>query len=483
MPYFISKKIKLALILLALLTVISSCEQHDPVSDEIIQNQNVNEWILDNMKTWYFWSDKLPSKTNKNMNPDAYFESLLYKAEDRFSWIQENFTELQESLSGIQMEAGYDYSLGMLEAEGDLIGLINYVKPNSPASEAGLKRGDIFLTINGTQLTRSNYQTLLSAISSAHTLGIVEQNTTRQVSLSVVKYEENPILLDTIYEISNKKIGYLVYNFFAQDNGNNSLSYVKELNQVFGKFQESGINELILDLRYNSGGAISTSIALSSMIANRTSSDLFAIEEYNSFIDSYFRKAEGENYNKAFFQDQLIKYDTQGNVLENVPIHKLTGLSQVYVLTSNRTASASELVINGLIPYLKVVLIGKLTYGKNVGSITLYEEDPEKQKDNTWGMQPIVVKLANVNKSSDYGNGFAPDVEVSEYKTFPLLPLGNTDETMLQTALIRMGILTKQSPSNTIRSDAEKSELLPFHPVSSSIDRTPVRRNVYLDQF
>jgi C-terminal processing protease CtpA/Prc len=477
MQHFISKKISLTLILLALLTIISSCKDDDPVSDEISRNRNVNDWILENMKTWYLWSDKLPSKTNKNLNPVDYFESLLYKKEDRFSWIQENFIELKEMISGIQMEAGYDYSLGQVEESNDVMGLINYVKPNSPASKAGLKRGDFFHTINGTQLTIDNYQTLLGKISSAHTLGIGDiERVHKSVSLSVTKYEENPILLDTIYEINNQKIGYLLYNFFAQDNGNNSLAYVKELNQVFGQFQGSGINELILDLRYNSGGAITTSVALSSMIANRTSSDLFAMEEYNSFIDSYFRKAEGENYNKVFFQDQLEKYDTKGNVLESVPVNKLAGLNQLYVITSERTASASELVINGLIPYMKVILIGETTYGKNMGSVTLYEEDSEKQKNNTWGMQPIVVKLANVNNESGYGNGFAPDEIVSEYKHLPLLPLGNTDEVMLQTALIRMGVVS----ANSLRS-AGKTENLPFHPVSSSIDRTPVRINAYLD--
>jgi C-terminal processing protease CtpA/Prc len=172
----------------------------------------------------------------------------------------------------------------------------------------------------------------------------------------------------------------------------------------------------------------------------------------------------------------LEKYDAKGNVVESVPINKLTDVNQVYVLTSNRTASASELVINGLIPYMNVILIGDVTYGKNVGSVTLYEEDPQKQKTNTWGIQPIIVKLANVNNESGYGNGFLPDVQVSEYDALPsFLPLGDTNERMLQTALIRMGVL-----SESLRS-AGKIENPPFHPVSSSIERTPARRNLYMN--
>ncbi|GHT79560.1 hypothetical protein AGMMS50262_23410 [Bacteroidia bacterium] len=253
------------------------------------------------------------------------------------------------------------------------------------------------------------------------------------------------------------------------------------MNQVFGKFQEKGINELILDLRYNSGGAITTSIALSSMIANQTSSDLFGKEEFNALIDSYFREAEGANYNKLFFQDRIEKYDMDGTVLERVAINKLTGLNRIHVLTSNRTASASELVINGLQPYMNVVLIGTTTYGKNVGSVTLYEEDPQKQKNNTWGIQPIVVKFTNATHSSDYGNGFVPDVEAGEYQELPLfLPLGDTEEVMLRTALIHIGVRAERSQqNNNLR--AEKTATVSFRPVISTIDLTPARRNVFLD--
>ncbi|GHT53049.1 peptidase S41 [Bacteroidia bacterium] len=478
MHYFMSRKISLALVVLGSLTLFSSCEEHDFIDEEIRRNQNVNDWILENMEAWYLWSDNLPVKTDKNLEPGEYFESLLYRG-DRFSWIQENFIELLESLSGVQLEAGYDFTLGRSD-DNSLVGLINYVKPNSPASQAGLNRGDFFVTINGAQLSTNN-DDLLNALSANHTLGIITQNTIREVSLSVVKYEENPIFLDTVYEISNKKIGYLIYNFFAQDNGNNSLAYVKELNQVFGKFQEQSINELILDLRYNSGGAMSTSVALSSMIANRPSSDLFGKEEYNSLLDSYLRETGGANYNKTFFQDQIEKYDGNGIVLERVAMNKLTGLNRIYVLTSNRTASASELVINGLQPYMNVVLIGTTTVGKNVGSVTLYEKDPQKQKNNTWGMQPIVVKLMNADNSSDYSNGFLPDVKVVEYQELPLfLPLGDTEEVMLRTALIHIGVRAELSPeNNNLR--IEKTAPFSFRPVISTIDLTPARRNVFLD--
>jgi hypothetical protein len=104
---------------------------------------------------------------------------------------------------------------------------------------------------------------------------------------------------------------------------------------------------------------------------------------------------------------------------------------KVYVLTRNRTASASELLINGLKPYMDVVIVGDTTVGKNVGSFSLYEENDPK---NTWGMQPIVVKIFNSLNQSDYSEGFIPNV-ADDDNTLELLPLGDPNENLLSLAL------------------------------------------------
>ena len=463
------KKFPYLFSLLSFLTInFSSCEKDDPI-DERSVTAIVNDWILENMEIYYFWNEDIPSKTDKSLHPVNYFSSLLYKSEDRFSWIQEDFTELLDLLSGIEMEAGYNYSLGRIsEGSSDLIGVINYIKPNSPASQTDLKRGDIFSAINGTRITLSNYGSLLDALSSPHTLGIVDDwesggfDLQRDIRLSVTRYEENPIFLDTIYNIAGNKIGYLVYNFFAEDNGDNSMSYAKELNDLFGKFKTAGINELILDLRYNGGGALTTSAELSSMISNRNKTEVFCIMQYNKIVDEALKKEEGANYNKIYFAD---------NIGQNIPVNKLTGLNRIFVITSQRTASASEVLINGLKAYMEVILIGDVTYGKNVGSITIYEENKEKQKTNKWGMQPIVVKIANAEGFSGFGNGFKPDVE--NFEDLPFLPLGDVNEDLLQAALIKMGAM--QAPAS-LRANNENT----FIPVFSSMDRTPVRRNTYI---
>ncbi|MDR1527121.1 MAG: hypothetical protein LBS46_05555 [Dysgonamonadaceae bacterium] len=476
------KTVKKSMLFFALLLVITmsfSCKENDPVPAPG-SNESINNWIQSWMEYCYFWNDKIPAKTDKSLSPDKYFESLLYKQEDRFSLIQENYTDMLDYLSGIQTEAGYDYSLAWADAsQQNVIGIINYIKPNSPASKTSLKRGDIFSAINGTRLTASNYNDLTDALSSPHTLGIIksisELEPVKTISLpSVVKYEENPIFLDTIYNIAGKKIGYLVYNFFADDKGDNSIAYVKELNNIFGEFQTAGVNELILDLRYNGGGAVNTCIALSSMISNQSSDKLFSIDQYNSNVEQEGITEIGPNFNKSYFVDYLRKYNAEGNEIESTLINKLTGLNRLFVITSARTASASELVINCLRPYMEVILIGGTTYGKNVGSFTIYEEDEEKQKTNKWGMLPIIVKLANSQGSSDYSNGFTPHVEIYEYQHLPLLSFGDVDEAMLHATLVKMGV--KQA-SASLRADKQHA----FIPVFSSIDKTTVRRNMYIN--
>jgi len=460
------------LTLLSLLVFGFSCQKEDPLSKDptIAANQKINSWILDSMQIFYLWNDQMPAKVDKTLNPNDFFKSLLYK-DDRFSWIQENFTDLLDMLSGVQMEAGYDFTLMRLSSDSqDVIGIINYVKPNSPASNTELKRGNLFNSINGTKLTLSNYGDVLNGLSSQHTLGIVEIQTNplkvvpvKDIKLSVIKFAENPVLLDTTYTIAGKKIGYLVYNFFAEDNRDNTQTYAKELNSIFGQFKSTGINELILDLRYNGGGAITTCTKLSSMISNRGKNDVFGITQYNSLLDKEFKKQMGADYNKTYFVD---------NIGSSVSINKLTNLSRLFVITSNRTASASEDLINGLKAYMSVILVGDTTYGKNVGSITIYEEDTEKQKTNKWGLQPIVVKFANAKNFSDFGNGFVPDVLESEYSYFPLFPLGDINETLLQTTLIKMGVAN----APVLRTYRENTVI----PIYSSMDRTSVRRNAIL---
>jgi C-terminal processing protease CtpA/Prc len=426
------------------------------------------------MELYYFWNDKIPSKTDKTLAPNEYFETLLYK-DDRFSWIQENYLELLSMLSGVTKEAGYDFQLFYAdETRTYVVGCVTYVKHGSPAETAGLKRGDLFLTVNGTQMTVDNYVSLINDMSANHTLGLADGST---LSLTAVVFSENPVYLDTIYSVGSQNIGYLVYNFFSEDSGDNSYQYEKELNAIFGKFKAANIDDLILDLRYNGGGSVSTAVNLASMISGKSTGDIFGITQYNSLLTNYFTQEYGADFNKTYFSDDIIAYDSNGAEIVVEHLNKLS-LGRLFVIGTGGTASASELIINGLKPYITVTLIGETTYGKNVGSITIYEDDAEKQKTNKWGMQPIVVKFANKNGFSDYGSGFTPDIEASEFTTAffkgeeDMKPLGDRDEAMLNVAINR--ILGNDTGVKSARSVKRTIEALPFV-------KNPARQNMYID--
>ena len=395
------------------------------------ENQTVNDWILDNMKDLYYWNDKIPANPDKTLNPSDFFDSILNKYDattnptgDRFSWIQESAQELEASLSGETTTTGMEYDL-YLRSTGsdDVIAQVLYVLPDSPAQKAGLKRGDIISKVNGQTITRTNFSDLLYSGATTFNFGlatvsgqsIVDTDQSRSVTATV--YQENPVFLDSTYTIGGKTIGYLVYNQFVPGaNGSQANEYDAQLDAIFNDFKAKGVNELVLDLRYNPGGYTSSSANLASLIGKGiNSSKLYFREEWNATITPALRKEYGDSF---FIQNFVDKSQNIGN-----------NLSRVFVLTTDHTASASELIINGLRPYMNVVTIGTTTYGKNVGSITI-TDDTGKIK---WGMQPIVFKSFNSAGQSDYSTGFTPTVEVEE--PINLLPLGDTREAFLATAI------------------------------------------------
>jgi C-terminal processing protease CtpA/Prc len=420
-------------------------------------NETVNDWILSNMQDLYYWNDKIPANPDKTLSPDLFFDSLLNKYDattnptgDRFSWIEQSGTALQAELSGETTTTGMEYNLYLRSSGSDgVIAQVLYVLPGSPAEKAGIKRGDIISKVNGQLLTRTNYSDLLFS-GTTYTFGLaqvsnqtlVDTDQTRTVTATV--FQENPVFLDSIYTVGSKKIGYLVYNQFVPGANNSTANeYDAQVDAVFSNFKANGVNELILDLRYNPGGYTSSSANLASLIGKGiSSSKLYFREEWNSTITPALQKEYGSSF---FVQNFLDKAQNIGS-----------NLSRVYVLTTDHTASASELIINGLRPYMTVTTIGTTTYGKNVGSITITDDTGKI----AWGMQPIVFRSYNTSGQSDYATGFTPSIEVEE--PINLLPLGNTSEPLLSAAI---GQITGSSARQGV---AERNPLLSL---GSSLDR------------
>ena len=447
---------------------LSSCQEKDPAP--VSPNQQyakVNSWILENMTYWYLWNDQLPTSPSKDKDPEAFFKSLLYSG-DRFSWIQDNYTELLNSLQGINKEAGYEYVLYKESESGsNVVAQILYVKPGSPAALAGLKRGDLISKINDQQITTSNYKTLLQALSENHSITYKPLNIEEQkfgdittISLQVVEFSENPNFMHKVIEINDRKIGYYVYNFFAAGTDSNTKAYDTEMENIFAEFKAQGITDLILDLRFNSGGSESSADNLASHIGKGIdNSKIFAKRTYNSKVQKDI--LDDKDLGPSFLTTKFLS--KSGNIG-----NQLTG-GRVYVLTSSRTASASELVINALKPFMDVFLIGDVTYGKNVGSISLYEKD---DPENKWGLQPIVVKVSNSLDQSDYAAGFTPNVLHKDNQLY-IYPLGDTREALLGQAI---GQITGTATSGRVPSRELKES------IGHSLDQKRRSFNLIIDE-
>ncbi len=286
------------------------------------------------------------------------------------------------------------------------------------------------------------------------------------VEITRIEFPATPIQYYTVLETSGKKIGYLVYNSFK-------YPFHKELNDVFGYFKDNGVDELVLDLRYNGGGTVITAAFLASMIDGSITpeQEAFADLRYNDKRNP----TKGSTY--PFFGDVYL-YDFDGNYQSTVPMNRLTSIETLYVLTSASTASASEMIINGLRPYMNVITIGGTTVGKNEGSITVVDspnsyDDPDNRNPNhTVGMQPIVFQIYNKLGQNDYDNGFVPTIELDEmdYPT-EIKDFGDPTEPFLAAAL------------NLITGTTAKMDLRPsmnVYPVGKPIQEEKFSQEMYL---
>ncbi|MCC8089300.1 MAG: hypothetical protein LIO79_08585 [Rikenellaceae bacterium] len=427
---------------------ILGCTDHDlSDSGNYTEQETDNIWIYKQMKTYYLWSDEIPDQVNTTLSlpQTSYFASLLHRYENEkhkvfFSSISEKTSDSKADDApdaDKTYESGFGFTGRIISvlADNPYTALqILYVIPGSPADLAGIDRGDLFTKYNGTSIASGS----LSVINSLSKVNltkwdIMNEDEGETISLEASTYKNTPIIKSKVIgtTVSDEIIiGYLAYNEFSYGS---SYCFLNELKDVFRKFKAYNISDLVLDLRYNPGGYVSVATTLASMIAPKNSvesKDVFIIQEYN---DTYAA--------------QLKKNDTEYDITRfSLTDEELSGcnidLSSIHIITQSYTASASELVIHALKPYMEVHQYGLTTYGKNLGSVQI------SSSSVNWILQPIVSRVYDKNNVSGYENGISPTTggEVNSDDSALLYPFGDYNEILLGMALENIISLRSKSP-------------------------------------
>ena len=374
-------------------------------------------------------SDEYASYLNNYNSPEDLFESLIYERDniDKFSLIIDNYIELEQYLSGVSLSNGLNYGLVYLpNSNNEIFGYVRYVNNGSAADLANINRGDIFRSIDGVPLSVDNYSDLLSQEIYTVNFANYFNNDTEDINDDTIELNginielqkaplvKNPVHHYSTLDYSSGKIGYLMYNQFVSN-------YDDYLKTIFSEFKSNSIDELILDLRYNPGGSINSAIVLASLITGQFENEVFNTEQWNNDIQNYWI-----NNNPEYLINRFTTFQSSLN------------LSRVYILTTRSSASASELIINCLKPYINVVQIGTTTYGKYQASVTLYDSEnfsnQNVNRSHSYALQPLVLKTLNVNGVTDYYNGINPDYEYEE-RAFDMGQVGDLNEPMLNFTL------------------------------------------------
>lgn len=433
---------KIPLLLLTTLFIIQGCQDNDDVAAPA--NLEIQDFVWKGMNQYYLWTDEVANLDENKFADQASLNNFLKKYDspenlfaalrvdsnkDKFSWIVDDYLELEGQLQGTTNNNGVEFGLSRKSSgSSEIFGFVRYIIPGSNAATKDIKRGDVFTAVNGTPLTTANYQTLLFGSNNDYVLNMADiaggtfTPNGKNIALTKTVLTENPILINKVIASGLHKIGYLMYNAFT-------ANFDPQLNEAFGTLKAQGITELVLDLRYNGGGSVLSATRLASMITGQFTGKIFAKQQWNKEINDYFEKESPE----AIINNFTDKIGT-------TPINSLN-LTKVYILTSGSSASASELVINGLEPHINVIQIGDVTVGKNVGSVTLYDS-PGFSKENRnpkhrYAMQPIVLKIVNSLNFGDYQSGLQPDLLQKETVS-TLGVLGDENEPLLKAAISRI---------------------------------------------
>lgn len=375
---------KLVFLPLIFMALFVSCKKNDippidttPPVDTTLTPAMARDSLYYIMKDWYLWYNLMPTVTKEDY-PDAYtlLDAMMYKTLDRWSYIL-TAEEYNAQMTGTFVGHGFRIGFDGTNAR------IAMIYSNSPLYAQGVRRGWIVKTINGTAVApilQSGDAAAYSAMIKPSQAGITNafvftrpDGTDLSISSTKASFTMNTVLLADTLRLSSGVAGHLVFDSFFNP-------APTELANAFAYFQSIGIKDLILDLRYNSGGDLYIAQTLASYIAGNARQGItFAKLSYNDKQQAWNR---------------TIPFRTSSHSL-SLPTPRLV------VITTRSTASASEDVMNSLKPFFNVVTIGDTTNGKPTG---MNGWDIE----NTYYMFPVTFKVVNSLGNGEFFGGFAP---------------------------------------------------------------------------
>ncbi|MCX6301137.1 MAG: S41 family peptidase [Bacteroidia bacterium] len=368
---------KLLPLLLIVLTLLGSCKKDEP---DPITTDGVPAMARDTlyyiMKQWYYWFNLMPAVERINYpNPYELLEAMRYKEMDKWSFVAD-YDEFIAEMGGTFV--GHGFRIGL---DKSLNARIAMIYNNSPLYLEGVRRGWIVKKINGydiAQILLANdgeaYQNAIGPSTAGVTNAFIFQKPDgTEVTISSTKqsFTINTVILYDTLHLSSGITGHLVFESFIEPSEG-------ELETAFAFFQANNVKDLIVDLRYNSGGYLYIAQQLASYIAgNSITGTTFAKLSYNA-------KSQSANNTFAF---QKTSYPLS--------------LPRLAVITTRLTASASEAVMNGLKPHLNLISIGDTTLGKPMGMNGWIC----KKKYFFW---PVTFKIVNSANEGEYYDGMVP---------------------------------------------------------------------------
>ena len=423
---------RLAICGLCLLGFLTACDEEwiKPTPKPDPENKvtlKVNEFIYEGLRSEYLWENTINWNAidfKKEKDSHAFFKRLIYK-DDRWTSLTDNAEAWNQGFAGISTTYGFDLRFSYIGQTEELVAIVRYVYPGTPADRAGIRRGDLLLKLNGGPITVKNYADFYDKPTIVVNKGILKDKTLTAepvgVAMTAVEMYQDPILKDTVINKDGHRVGYLCYSDYTERS-------TAELIKVFTRFKTAGVTDVVLDLRYNGGGYVSTARALCSILAPEAAmkkKERFLFKLWNENYMSYW-KSKGRN-------DEL--YET---FVDTLGINM--NLNRLYILTGKGTASASELTLTGLTPYMDVVQIGDTTHGKFCGGIVLMPKHlwwdkaaSYYQEIKNWGMYVMIYKFSN-KRNDEFPRGFAPKYVVKEY-LLELYPFGDERDPLLGKAL------------------------------------------------